>query len=91
MSFYNASPVGPYNGNGYTSYSSLKELTDAPDDRMYGNVVRRSSVDVVGLDGLDVRRVCFEKSPHVAHARFYPEQYWTAVREVWTDACARVD
>ncbi|KAJ7650856.1 hypothetical protein FB45DRAFT_820261 [Roridomyces roridus] len=40
--------------------------------------------------GLDVRRLCFEKSPHVAHARFHPEEYWSAVRKVWADACARV-
>ncbi|KAJ7036837.1 hypothetical protein C8F04DRAFT_1094543 [Mycena alexandri] len=37
--------------------------------------------------GLDVRRVCFEKSPHVAHARLYPETYWAAVKDVWDDAC----
>ncbi|KAJ7760634.1 hypothetical protein DFH07DRAFT_816203 [Mycena maculata] len=39
-------------------------------------------------DGLDVRLVCFEESPHVAHARVYPEEYWAAVRKVWADACA---
>ncbi|KAJ7503545.1 hypothetical protein B0H11DRAFT_586645 [Mycena galericulata] len=38
-------------------------------------------------EGLDVRRVCFDKSPHVAHARLYPEEFWTAVRKVWTDGC----
>ncbi|KAJ7183291.1 hypothetical protein C8R46DRAFT_1066488 [Mycena filopes] len=38
-------------------------------------------------EGLDVRSVCFEKSPHVSHARLYPERYWAAVKSVWDDAC----
>ncbi|KAJ6577554.1 hypothetical protein B0H19DRAFT_1120351 [Mycena capillaripes] len=38
-------------------------------------------------DGLDVRRWCFDKSGHVAHARVYPQQYWAAVKNLWADAC----
>ncbi|KAJ7056737.1 hypothetical protein C8F01DRAFT_1154732 [Mycena amicta] len=37
--------------------------------------------------GMDVRKVRFEGSPHVAHARMYPKEYWGAVRKVWEDAC----
>ncbi|KAJ7732139.1 hypothetical protein B0H16DRAFT_1893125 [Mycena metata] len=37
--------------------------------------------------GLPVQRLCFEKSPHVAHARVYPEAYWTAVKNTWDAAC----
>ncbi|KAJ7196223.1 hypothetical protein GGX14DRAFT_473804 [Mycena pura] len=36
--------------------------------------------------GLNVREVRFEKSPHVLHARVYPEQYWAAVSARWRDA-----
>jgi hypothetical protein len=37
--------------------------------------------------GLEVRMEKFEGSPHVAHARTYPERYWGAVRKIWEDAC----
>ncbi|KAJ7470786.1 hypothetical protein FB451DRAFT_1135118 [Mycena latifolia] len=39
-------------------------------------------------DGLDVRRLRFDNSAHVAHARVHPEEYWAAVKKVWADACA---
>ncbi|KAJ7163874.1 hypothetical protein C8R43DRAFT_1086263 [Mycena crocata] len=39
-------------------------------------------------DGLDVRRLRFDDSPHVAHARTHPEKYWTAVKGLWSDACS---
>jgi hypothetical protein len=38
-------------------------------------------------DGLDVRKLCFDNSPHVGHARVYPERYWAAVKDLWVDAC----
>ncbi|KAJ7666281.1 hypothetical protein B0H17DRAFT_1090070 [Mycena rosella] len=45
------------------------------------NIARSTS------DGLDVRRLRFEDSAHVAHARVHPEEYWAAVRTLWADAC----
>ncbi|KAF7317168.1 hypothetical protein HMN09_00451700 [Mycena chlorophos] len=41
--------------------------------------------------GMDVRRVKFAASPHVAHARVYPEEYWGAVKSVWEHACTAAD
>ncbi|KAF7330193.1 hypothetical protein MVEN_02456300 [Mycena venus] len=38
-------------------------------------------------EGLDVRKLRFDKSAHVAHARVYPEEYWAAVKKLWADAC----
>ncbi|KAJ6553576.1 hypothetical protein DFH09DRAFT_1366190 [Mycena vulgaris] len=38
-------------------------------------------------EGLDVRRLRFDNSAHVAHARIHPEEYWAAVRNIWADAC----
>ncbi|KAF7312018.1 hypothetical protein MIND_00213700 [Mycena indigotica] len=37
-------------------------------------------------DRLNVRKVRFEDSPHVAHARMYPDEYWSAVKQLWVDA-----
>ncbi|PIL34038.1 hypothetical protein GSI_03747 [Ganoderma sinense ZZ0214-1] len=36
--------------------------------------------------GFPVRTVNFETSAHVSHARDYPEKYWGAVRELWSEA-----
>ncbi|KAG7448569.1 uncharacterized protein BT62DRAFT_965002 [Guyanagaster necrorhizus] len=36
--------------------------------------------------GWNVRTEIFEDSPHVAHARTHPEQYWGAVKRLWDDA-----
>ncbi|KAF8207014.1 hypothetical protein K438DRAFT_1815535 [Mycena galopus ATCC 62051] len=38
-------------------------------------------------EGLDVRKLRFEKSAHVSHARVYPEEYWATVKNLWADAC----
>ncbi|KAF8151001.1 hypothetical protein B0H34DRAFT_801896 [Crassisporium funariophilum] len=39
--------------------------------------------------GLDVSLERFEDSAHVAHAKAYPEQYWTAVKRLWEDVSRR--
>ncbi|PPQ83502.1 hypothetical protein CVT25_006992 [Psilocybe cyanescens] len=36
--------------------------------------------------GLPVRMEKFEDSPHVAHAKVYPQRYWTAIQKLWDDA-----
>lgn len=36
--------------------------------------------------GLNVSVECFEDTPHVAHARKYPDRYWAAVKKLWADA-----
>ncbi|KAJ7064345.1 hypothetical protein C8F01DRAFT_42637 [Mycena amicta] len=36
-------------------------------------------------DGIDVRMVCFEDSPHVSHARLHPEEYWSAIQKTWRE------
>lgn len=35
-----------------------------------------------------VQEEVFEDSQHVAHARTYPERYWSAVRRVWEESKA---
>ncbi|KAJ7671455.1 hypothetical protein DFH06DRAFT_1177614 [Mycena polygramma] len=59
-------------------YSKLDAMI--PPDDVEAHARRSAS------DGLDVRKLCFDKSAHVAHARVYPEQYWAAVKTVWEDA-----
>ncbi|KAJ7057306.1 hypothetical protein C8F01DRAFT_1060955 [Mycena amicta] len=62
-----------------------------------------SDVDIIALDervrghigrartaGVWVNEEYFRGSPHVMHARMYPEAYWTAVRRRWDDAVERV-
>jgi pimeloyl-ACP methyl ester carboxylesterase len=41
--------------------------------------------------GLDVRTLRFEDSPHVAHARTHPQQYWEAVRNLWEEASRKAN
>ncbi|KAJ3899200.1 hypothetical protein F5879DRAFT_977714 [Lentinula edodes] len=36
--------------------------------------------------GLNAKIVVYEDTPHVAHARRYPEQYWGAVKDLWVQA-----
>ncbi|CAA7267477.1 unnamed protein product [Cyclocybe aegerita] len=36
--------------------------------------------------GLMVTQVRFKDSPHVAHAKVHPEEYWGAVRKMWEEA-----
>ncbi|KAJ4501266.1 hypothetical protein C8R41DRAFT_806576 [Lentinula lateritia] len=36
--------------------------------------------------GLNAQIVVYEDTPHVGHARRYPEQYWGAVKDLWTQA-----
>ncbi|KAJ4480180.1 hypothetical protein J3R30DRAFT_3288462 [Lentinula aciculospora] len=36
--------------------------------------------------GLNVMIEVYEDTPHVAHARRYPERYWGAVKDLWTRA-----
>ncbi|KAM7185584.1 putative indole-diterpene biosynthesis protein [Rhypophila sp. PSN 637] len=38
-----------------------------------------------GAYGFEVRREVFERSAHVAHARFHPDRYWDVVRKTWED------
>jgi len=35
-----------------------------------------------------VREEMFEQTPHVAHARVYPQRYWSAVRKLWDETKA---
>lgn len=37
--------------------------------------------------GFEVIQERFDDSPHVAHARAYPERYWAAMSKVWDIAC----
>ncbi|KAJ3755010.1 hypothetical protein EV360DRAFT_50547, partial [Lentinula raphanica] len=36
--------------------------------------------------GLNARIEVYENTPHVAHAKSYPERYWGAVRALWASA-----
>ncbi|KAJ3889036.1 hypothetical protein GG344DRAFT_52430 [Lentinula edodes] len=36
--------------------------------------------------GLNVKIEMYEDTPHVAHARSYPERYWGAVKDLWVSA-----
>ncbi|KAF8193449.1 hypothetical protein BJ912DRAFT_901834 [Pholiota molesta] len=56
------------------------------DDMIPAEEVEAHAAEAKGR-GLEVRMEKFEGSPHVAHARTYPERYWGAVRKVWEDAC----
>ncbi|KAF5348619.1 hypothetical protein D9757_014465 [Collybiopsis confluens] len=38
--------------------------------------------------GLNVKIDVYEDTPHVAHARQYPERYWGAVKDLWKSAVA---
>ncbi|KAJ6468307.1 hypothetical protein C8R45DRAFT_837987, partial [Mycena sanguinolenta] len=55
-------------------------------DQMVPSVDVEAHAARCAREGLDVRKVCFDKSAHVTHARVYPEEYWAAVRSLWTDA-----
>ncbi|KAJ6596048.1 hypothetical protein B0H10DRAFT_2197237 [Mycena sp. CBHHK59/15] len=44
-------------------------------------------VDDAAHKGVNARKLHFDDSPHVAHARAHPEEYWAAVKKVWADAC----
>lgn len=39
--------------------------------------------------GYEVRAEVFEGTPHVSHARTNGERYWTAVEQLWREACTR--
>jgi pimeloyl-ACP methyl ester carboxylesterase len=41
--------------------------------------------------GLNVRTLRFEDSPHVAHARMHPQQYWDAVQSLWEEATRKAN
>ncbi len=55
------------------------------DDMVPWDQVQQHAERTRGL-GWDVRTEVFEDSPHVAHARAYPERYWHAVKSLWNDA-----
>lgn len=59
-------------------YSKVDKMVPAAD--IEGHAAQCAS------EGLDVRKLRFEKSAHVAHARDYPEEYWAAVKNLWADA-----
>ncbi|KAJ6596184.1 hypothetical protein DFH09DRAFT_1357336 [Mycena vulgaris] len=40
------------------------------------------NVAAAASEGLDVRRLRFDNSAHVAHARVHPKEYWAAVRNI---------
>ncbi|KAF8206846.1 hypothetical protein K438DRAFT_449121 [Mycena galopus ATCC 62051] len=60
-------------------YSKVDEIVPMADVEVHA--ARSAS------EGLDVRKLCFDTSAHVAHARVYPEEYWGSVKRVWADAC----
>ncbi|KAJ7116583.1 hypothetical protein C8R44DRAFT_854944 [Mycena epipterygia] len=64
-------------------YSKTDEMVPWAD--IEGHAVHAAS------EGLDVRRLCFDKSPHVAHARVYPQEYWTAVAKRRVESTRSVD
>lgn len=43
-------------------------------------------VDEAKRRNLKVKIEVFEDTPHVAHARKYPERYWGAVKDLWASA-----
>ncbi|KAF9064579.1 hypothetical protein BDP27DRAFT_1367074 [Rhodocollybia butyracea] len=46
----------------------------------------RRHVDEAKRRNLKVKIEVFEDTPHVAHARKYPERYWGAVKDLWASA-----
>lgn len=58
-------------------YSKADRLVPWSGVEMHG----KEAQDWIGFQ--DVRMEKFEDSPHVAHARAYPDRYWGAVKELW--------
>jgi len=70
----------------WTSVESCRLYLYSDTDKLVPSGSVEEHIAEAKAKGLNVRAVLFKGSPHVAHARVYPERYWNAIQAAWTEA-----